>query len=160
MTAEAQENDSMDIETQAELWPYEKVLAHGIKDVMAELCLTDANVIIACICKELHANIGDLVQSSTELFFKEGTLSFGCSADVNFEWGKSPAVILDMEFVHQSVTVFFQLVLHGVYVGVAIQRILLSNKTGDPDSDLETFKAALADARVAPLPSCPAPGAS
>ncbi|MFC4173637.1 hypothetical protein ACFOYU_16500 [Microvirga sp. GCM10011540] len=156
MTAEAQESNKVQRETNAELWPYEKALAHGIKDVVAELCLTDANVIIAYICKELHANIDDLVQSSTELFFKEGTLSYGQSADVNFEWGKSPAVILDMEFVHHSVTVFFQLVLHGVYVGVAIQRILLSNKSGDPDLDLASFKSALVDARVMPLPPRPA----
>jgi hypothetical protein len=148
---EEQEHQSRPANAHSELWPYEKALAHSIKDFVAELCLTDASIIIAYICNNLHANIEDLVESSAELHFKEGTLCYGHSADVNFEWGKSPAVVLDMEFVHQSVTVFFKLVLHGFYVGVAVQRILLSNKSGDPALDLQTFERALGDARLSPL---------
>ncbi|RDI50424.1 hypothetical protein [Microvirga subterranea] len=148
---EEQEHQSRPSSAQSELWPYEKALAHCIKDFVAELCLTDASIIIAYICNELHANIDDLIESSTELHFKEGVLSYGHCADVKFEWGKSPAVVLDMEFVHQSVTVFFKLVLHGFYVGVSIQRILLSNKSGDPELDLQTFERVLNDARRPPL---------
>lgn len=150
MTAE-QEHQSRPASAQSELWPYEKALAHCIKDFVAELCLTDASIIITYICNNLHANIEDLVASSAELHFRDGALCYGHSADVNFEWGKSPAVVLDMEFVHQSATVFFKLVLHGFYVGVAIQRILLSNRSGDPDLDLQSFERALADAKPSSL---------
>ena len=153
MTAQEQEFHSHTANSHNELWPYEKTLAHGIKDVVAEICLTDASIIIAYICNNLHANVEDLIDSSTELYFKEGTLCYGHSADVNFEWGKAPAVILDMEFVHQSATVFFKLVLHGFYVGVAIQRILLSNKSGHPEIDLQSFERALQEARLSPLAS-------
>lgn len=154
---EEQEHQSRPFNAHSELWPYEKALAHCIKDFVAELCLTDASIIIAYICNELHANIDDLVESSAELHFKEGTLCYGHSADVTFEWGKSPAVVLDMEFVHQSVTVFFKLVLHGFYVGVSIQRILLSDKSGDADLDFQSFERALNDARRPPLGTNVAP---
>jgi hypothetical protein len=133
-----------------ELWPYEKALAHSIKDFLAELCLIDASIIVSHVCNDLHGNIEDLVDSSAELHFKEGTLRYGHSADVNFEWGKSPVVTLDMEFIHQSVTVFFRIVLHGFYVGVAVQRILLSGKSGKPDLDHECFERALIEARLCP----------
>jgi hypothetical protein len=137
--------------SEAELLPYEKILAHNIKDVVAEICLVDASIIISYIFNDHHGNISDLVESSTELFFSEGTLTYGHAADVNFEWGKAPAVILDMEFIHPSATVFFKLVLHGLYVGVSIQRILLSVKSGNPDQDLRSFEDALASARIGPL---------
>jgi len=154
VTAREQENHRLQSEPQVELWLYEKILAHNIKDVVAELCLMDASIVIAYICNNLHANIEDLIDSSTELFFKEGSLSYGHSADVNFEWGKSPAVMLDMEFVHRSATVFFKLILHGLYVGVTIQRILLSGKSGDAALDLEAFGDALRDARLSTAPPC------
>jgi len=137
----------------AKILPYEEALAHSIKDVVAELCLVDATIIISYVCNGLHANIEDLVDSSTELFFKEGTLRYGHAADVNFEWGKSPAVLLDMEFVHPAVSVFFKLILHGFYVGVAIQRILMSEKFDDPAIDIKHFADALNDARIVPLPA-------
>jgi hypothetical protein len=154
MTVQAQEISLSQSNSGAELWPYEKILALGIKDVVTEICLTDASIVIGYVCGNLHGNIDDLVSSSAELYFREGTLSYGCAADVSFEWGKSPAVVLDMEFVHASATVFFKLVLHGYYVGVSIQRILLSEKSGDPAVDMRRFQDAVADARLVPLPLC------
>lgn len=136
---------------------YEEILAHAIKDVVAELCLADASIIVSYVCNGLHANIEDLIDSSTELFFHPGALRYGHAADVSFEWGKSPAVILDMEFVQPSVSVFFKLVLHGFYVGVAIQRILLSTRSGDEKLDLKHFATALNDARVTPLAASASP---
>lgn len=151
MTDKVQANCSTRHMQDVEIQPYEKALAFSIKDVVAEICLTDASILISYICNNLHANIEDLIDSSTELFFEEGTLLYGHAADVDFEWGKTPAVILDMEFIHPSVTVFFKLVLHGFYVGVSINRILLSEKTGDPALDIKRFQEALAESRLAPL---------
>jgi hypothetical protein len=142
----ARENNS------GELWPYEQILAHSIKDVVADLCLSDASTLITYICNDHHANIDDLIMSSSELFFKEGSLTYGHAADVSFEWGKSPVVTLDMEFMHISTTVFFKLVLHGFYVGIAIQHMLLGTPTDNADTDMRQLEDALADARLSPLP--------
>ncbi|MBZ6079353.1 hypothetical protein [Microvirga puerhi] len=152
MSAHEKEFHASRSTSEAELLPYEKVLAHNIKDVVADLCLIDASIIIAYIIDNKHGNLNDLIDSATELFFKEGTLTYGHASNVNFEWGKAPAVILDMEFVHPSVTVFFKLVLHGFYVGVSIQKILLGTKSGQPDQDLNSFELALADSRLKPPP--------
>lgn len=150
MSPKEKEFDTRQSASEADLLPYEKILAYNIKDVVGEICLIDASILISYILDEHHGNINDLISSSTELFFRDGTLTYGHGADVNFEWGKAPAVILDMEFVDSWMTVFFKLVLHGYYVGVSIQRILLSTKTGDPDQDLKRFEEALMDARLDP----------
>ncbi|MCB8823483.1 hypothetical protein [Microvirga rosea] len=153
MSAQEKEPHASKAASEAELFAFEKLLAQNIKDVVAEICLVDANILISYIFHNAHGNIHDIVSSSTELFFKDGTLNYGHSADLNFEWGKAPAVILDMEFVHPTVTVFFKLVLHGFYVGVSIQRVLLSTKSGELDQDLKLFESALADARLKPVAS-------
>ncbi|MBF9235660.1 hypothetical protein I2H38_20050 [Microvirga sp. BT350] len=133
------------------MWPYEEILARHIKDVVADLCLVEASIFVSYIYKNLQSNIDALVASSTELAFKEGTLYYAHGADMSFEWGKSPAVVLDMEFVHHLTTVFFKIVLHGFYVGIAIQRVLVSEKSGCEALDLETFARALSDARLSPV---------
>lgn len=153
MSTRQQQTESDQAISEIDLWRYERMLAHSIKDVVAEICLMDASIIISYICGNLHANLDDLIRSSAELFFREDTLCYGFDAEVDFEWGKVPAIVLGMEFVHPNATVFFRLVLHGFYVGVAIQRILLSDKSGDSSLDMMSFEKALADARISPAAS-------
>ena len=66
----------------------EKALADGLRDVAAELRLIDAADLIAFIRTEQFANIANLVNSSTELYYKPGTLSFGRSGDIDVEVGR------------------------------------------------------------------------
>lgn len=123
----------------------EQVFAEELRDFIAELCLLDGGVLIGWVRDDRHGNIADLVASSAEPFFKEATLTYGDAADVSFSWGRSPTVILDMEFGTEAVTVFFKLVLDGLYVGVAIDRIL---GVTEPSLDLDRFAVALSNARV------------
>ncbi|KQU05835.1 hypothetical protein ASG60_02100 [Methylobacterium sp. Leaf469] len=126
----------------------ERVFATAIRDFIAELCLLDGGILIGWVQGERHGNIADLVASSAEPFFKEATIAYADGADVRFDWGRSLTVVLDMEFVTAPVTVFFKLVLDGVYVGVAIQRILADE---GPGFWLDGFASALAEARLAPV---------
>ena len=123
----------------------EEVFATEIRDFIAEFCLLDGSVLIGWVRDDRHGNIADLVASSAEPFFKEATLTYGDAADVSFAWGRSPTVVLDMEFGTGAVTVFFKLVLDGLYVGVAIDRILGAT---EPSLDLDRFAVALSTARV------------
>ena len=66
----------------------EKALAEGIQEVASELRLIDAADFVAFIRTEQFANIGNLVSSSTELYFKPDTVKFGLSGDVNLQWGE------------------------------------------------------------------------
>lgn len=126
----------------------ERVFATAIRDFIAELCLLDGGILIGWVRGERHGNIADLVASSAEPFFKEATIAYADGADIRFDWGRSLTVVLDMEFVTKPVTVFFKLILDGVYVGVAIQRILADQNPAA--FNLDGFATALADARLRP----------
>ncbi|NIX78425.1 hypothetical protein [Microvirga terricola] len=151
MTMPVQEDILNEDQLHNAIWPYEEILARYIKDVVADLCLIDANILVSYIHRELHSNLEEMISACSELSFKKGTLCYAHGADMSFEWGGTPTVVLDMEFVHDPATVFFKIVLHGLYVGIAIQRVLLSGEPGNEAIDLGVFSAALADARLSPI---------
>jgi hypothetical protein len=126
----------------------EKALADGIKEIAAELRLIDVADFIAYIRTEQFANIEDLVNSSAELFFKNGTLCFGWSANLDVKWGGPPTIMLDMEFRHMAVSVFFNLMLRSKHGGVDIQHISFENASVNPDENTRRLVEALADARL------------
>ena len=93
------------------------------------------------------ANINDLINSSTELYFRQGTLDFTCGAYAELSWSQPPAVKIGFEFRNAGVQVFFQLRIAGVLAGVKIQSI---NAAELPDSETGVARliAALADANI------------
>src|SRR5271163_3342090 len=84
----------------------ERIIADALVDVATELRLTDAAELILMIRSDHSANIADLVNSSTELFFKSGTLRYALSASFKAPWDATPIVELDMEFRHAAVCAF------------------------------------------------------
>jgi hypothetical protein len=131
----------------------EKALADGLRDVASELRLIDAADLIAFIRTGQFANIANLVSSSTELYFKPGTISFGQSGDVDMGWGKVPTITLDMEFRHKRVNVYFRLLLQAVQAGVEIDYITFEESSPDPDANTRQLIEAIAAARLAPVTS-------
>ncbi len=85
----------------------EQIIADALVDVASELRLTDAAELMALILSDHAANFGDLVNSSTELFFKSGTLRYALSARFAAPWDATPIVEIDMEFRHAAVCAFF-----------------------------------------------------
>ncbi|MBX9931920.1 MAG: hypothetical protein K2Y56_10345 [Methylobacterium sp.] len=148
MTALPRSSDGEPLRDDDVLGAAERVFATAIRDFIAELCLLDGGILIGWVKGERHGNIADLVASSAEPFFKEATIAYADGADIRFDWGRSLTVVLDMEFVTKPVTVFFKLILDGVYVGVAIQRILADQSPSQ--FNLDGFASALADARLRP----------
>lgn len=130
----------------------EKVLAQGIKDVASELRSVDAVDLIAFIRTEQFANVRSLVSSATELFFKPGTIQFGSWAEVDLKWGRPPTVVLDMEFHHRDLDVYFRLFLGALQAGVEINYISFGCPSSDPHENTKRLIEAIADARIAPLP--------
>jgi hypothetical protein len=125
-----------------------KVLGDGIRDMAGELRLIDVADLIAYIRTERFANIEDLVNSSAELFFKEGTVSFAWGGDLDVKWGLPPTIVLGMEFRHMSVTVFFDLSLKYINGGVEIYHICFDNPSDDPEVNTRRLAEAIADARL------------
>ena len=88
---------------------YGGIIAAGLAEVFEEMHAIDLIDLVGHIRFGQHAAIEDLLQSSTELFFKDGTLTFGWDARVDLPWDAVPTVTLGMEFKHQTVSVFFNM---------------------------------------------------
>lgn len=138
----------------------EKALAEGIKEVASELRLIDAADFVAFIRTEQFANIGNLVSSSTELYFKPETIKFGLSGDVDLQWGSPPLVSLDMEFHYMRVNVYFRLQLDALHAGIEIDYITFDESSADPDENTRRLVEAIASARLAPATARQAEAAS
>jgi len=143
----AHEREHLDIEA------LEEVLACNIKDVIADFCLTDAEIIRFYVDNQLHGNMDEMVTSSAELYFKGETLSYGYVAHVSPGREETSCVVLDMEFVHETVTVQFQLIFGSCYIGVKINEVLRDGTSGTELLTPASFARILSSARLRPLPS-------
>ncbi len=127
----------------------EMALALALKEVAAELRLIDAVDLVAFIRTGQFGNVRSLVNASTEMYFKPGTMSFADSGDVSLNWTGEPSVVLNMQFHHRRVDVFFRLLLESEQAGVEIEYITFSGKSPDPAEDTRHLIDAIADARFA-----------
>lgn len=126
----------------------ERVLAEGVREVATELRLVDVVDLVTYVRMEQYANIGDLISSAIELYFKPGTLSYGQAGDVELDWSGAPQVKLDMAFRHPDVSVHFRLVLAALHGAVEINYISFANPSTDPAVNTACLSAALAEARM------------
>ena len=124
------------------------LLERHLKEVADELRTIDVFEIVTFIQTESHSAIEDLLQSSTELFFKEGTLTFAWSADVALAWDTPPFVRFGMEFRASGVSVFFDLVLSAFDGAVEIGGILFDREAEAGETESSRLAEALADARL------------
>ena len=129
----------------------EKALADGMRDVASELRLIDPADFIAYIRTEQFGNLRNLVNSSTEMFFKPGTITFGLSGEVDLPWGCAPCISLDMEFHHLNVSAYFRLVLRSLQAGIEISYVSFEGGSEDPDKNTARLIEAIEDARIAPV---------
>lgn len=126
-----------------------KAIAEGIKEVASELRLINVADFISFIHCEKFGNIRDLINSSMELYFKHGTLSYGCAADYELEWDRPPSITLDLDFHHREVSVSFNLLLCAYHAAVDIRSISFAEPTSGPEEDTLLLVAAIADAKLA-----------
>jgi hypothetical protein len=125
-------------------------LRAALEPAAAELRLVDPGDFIAYIHDEKFANIQDIVNSSVELFFKRGAVSFGWGAEYELDWNSSPAVILDMEFRRAPIWLVFKLVLRAQQTDVKIVYFSSGKSSSDSMQDVAALIEAIADARLAP----------
>ena len=126
----------------------EQIVADALVDVASELRMTDAAELMLMIRDDQAANIADLVNSSTELFFESGTLRYALSARFKAPWDATPVIEIDMEFRHAAVCAFFRLKIGQRRAGVEILDILFDEQGLDDLAKTERLSAALASARL------------
>jgi hypothetical protein len=126
----------------------EQIIADALVGFASELRLTDATELMAMIRNDHAANLADLVNSSTELFFKSGTLRYALSASFKAPWDATPSVEIDMEFRHAAVCAFFRLKIGQRRAGVEIRDILFDESGLDESAKAERLSHALESARL------------
>jgi len=131
---------------------FEEVLACNIKDVIADFCLTDVDIIKFYADNQLHGNMDEMLTSSAELFFKGETLSYGHVAHVSTGRDDHSCIVLDMEFMHDAVTVLFQLIFGDYDIGVRISTVLVDPDFHRSGFNLSSFARILSSARLRPVP--------
>ncbi|HWT30891.1 MAG TPA: hypothetical protein VN240_07680 [Propylenella sp.] len=136
-----------------------RALLQGLAPVAAELRLIDVVELITFVRTENHPNLGDLVNSSVELFFKPGVLQYGWGAEVELKWSGAPAVMLDMEFRHRGVTVYFRLTLRATAFDIDLHYVSFEAKSECPEENTRRLEEAIADAAL-PHPGGQAAGLS
>ena len=109
---------------EADLAEHERLLADALVGVASELRLADPAEFILLVRGDQEANISDLVDSSTELYFQKGALRYGLVAECALGWGSPPSVSLDMEFRHDRVTAFFRLILGAQRAAVEVMEVI------------------------------------
>lgn len=138
-----------DLVEEMDLAEHERVLADAIVGVASELRLSDPTEFIMLVRGEQAANISDLVNSSSELFFKQGALRYGLSADCALGWGSSPSVSLDMEFSHNRVTAFFRLILGAQRAAIEIVDVFCDDGEDTGPRTADRLRDAIAAAKLA-----------
>jgi hypothetical protein len=128
---------------------HERLLADAMVDVATELRLADPIEFILMIRGDQAANIADLVNSSSELFFKSGALKYALVAGCDLRWESTPTIRLDMEFRHDAITVFFRLTIGRTRAAVEVIDVFCEGgemRGGLAES--ERLCAAIQDARL------------
>ncbi len=124
------------------------LLAEAVTDLAAELRLLDLGDMAVHIRNGQWAAIADLVQTSAELSFRDGTLLFACTAAIDLDWARPLAMSLDMELQTAAVTAFFTLGLAREGSVVDLKKLWFASEPVDEAAATRLFAGALADARL------------
>jgi hypothetical protein len=130
----------------------ERIIAEGIVDVASELRLLEVPELVAMIRREESLNIADLVNSSTELYFRSGALRYASCADYCVQWDTAPVIILGLEFRHPPVSVLFRLLIGRRSASVELLRESYDLENLSEDKKIEILTEAIAKARL-PAPN-------
>lgn len=131
-----------------------RALTEAIDPVAAELRLVEVADFITFIRCHQYANIQDIVDSSIELFFVPGALSFAGAADFDVDWDRAPTIILGMEFRCLEVWIVFKMFIRAADTRVAIELLSFTKSSGSPDRDTARLIEVIEKAKL-PLPHGP-----
>lgn len=132
---------------------FERQINDSLKEVALELRSVDVIDLASYIHTLKLANVGDLINSSLELYFKPHTFVFSYSGEVELTWFGRPSVSLDMELHSAGVDVYFSLIIEALAVGVHIKYVSVDGITCDGHCDAKRFSKALEAARLPVVPN-------
>jgi hypothetical protein len=127
---------------------FEQQINEAMKEVALDLRSVDVIDFASFIHTLKLANVGDLINSSLELYFRPQTLIFSYSGDVELTWFGMPSVGLDMELHCAGIDVYFRLTIEALSVGVEINYLSLDGKVCHEPCDPMRFSRAIEAARI------------
>lgn len=133
---------------------FEQIIADGLTQVASELRLVELPEILTLIRNGQNLNLADIINSSSELHFASGTLSYARHADYAVQWDGSPAISIDLEFRQPPVQVFFRLHIGQHNAAVEILHDRFECDEWDAGERVRLLNEAMARARL-PAPNVP-----
>lgn len=100
----------------------ERLICLNIKSFIADLCLVDKSFLIENIINSNHDILNDVIESSSEMFFKPGTLCYDYNARLLERYNAMPSICIDMRFSYKHVLVSFFLHLEDDFAGVSLAK--------------------------------------
>ena len=126
----------------------EIIVAKAIQEVVSELRMIDVADYVAFIRLEQHANLADIVDSASELFFMPGTVLFGNGGDVNLGWSGEPGITLDPQLKPIGATVYFALRLTALKASVEVSYVSFDDPSPDPAVNTRFLATSLENSRI------------
>ncbi|SDQ92413.1 hypothetical protein [Pseudovibrio sp. Tun.PSC04-5.I4] len=126
----------------------EALIAEAMKPIAAELRLCDLSSLARHILSNEAANLQDLLESSTELYFKPDALTYAGSSSIDLNWNGDVTVCLQMKFSGGGVNVMFHLFLLALNSAVDVRFIAFEQPCEDRQENTKQLETALLDARV------------
>ncbi len=130
----------------------ERLVANGIREVVAELRLVEAIDYVAFLRMEAYGNIADIVESSAQLYLQPGALRFADGGEVHLTWGSAPTIDLDMELRLPEVSVHFRLSLSATRAAVHINYIAFGEPDTEPTVNTRRLAQSIEAARMQTAP--------
>ncbi|GAA0770956.1 hypothetical protein E1180_11950 [Roseibium denhamense] len=126
----------------------QEAIAGALLEFIEDLKLIDVVDLIAYIRTDQHGNIEELIKTSAELYFKEGSLRYSMAAKAEVEWEETPKISLDLEFLHKGVWIYFTVVLAWPDNAVNVSYVEVTEAGGDKAKETELLLEAIKDARL------------
>ena len=126
----------------------QEAIAAALTEFIEDLKLVDAIDLIAYIRTDQHGNIEELIKTSAELYFKEGSLRYSMAAQAEVEWDQTPKVSLDLEFFNKGVWIYFTAVLAWPDNALNVSYVEVPDAGGSKAKETEMLLEALKDARL------------
>jgi len=129
---------------------FERILAHYVAKIIPDLRLVDVQHYIYHLYHGHYANIAEIVEAATELYFFPQTLRFADAGDFQLKWKQPPVLLLNMEFFNKGVRLAFCLNLRHDRFAIELERIRFGSvqdvETSSSYSDSQRLISALNDA--------------
>lgn len=122
---------------------YENQLNEALRDVVLEIRSVALVDLTSFIHSDKLENIADILESAVELNFKQGTLQFSYTADLEVQWLGMPIVSLDLEFHCMDVDIFFKLKIDSYASKIEFTHASVNNRPMKYSEDVAAFTRAL-----------------